>query len=144
MVVLTGNEQIAVLGVSLNGNPASDTFLTTTQSIANLAAGGGGAVPGSKINATLSADGAVGSIPANAMITGITLLEVNGQAVTVSLGQTNGASDVLSGTAVGAHGIVPVPASSLSLQAWAAPQTIFVHSASWGGAAVTVSIWYVA
>jgi hypothetical protein len=140
---LTGNEQVAVLGQGPNGNPSSDTFITTTQQIANLAAGGGGAVPGSRIRATLSADGQVGSIPANAMITGVTLLEVNGHSVTVSLGQTSGASDVLGATAVGANGIVPVPASSLLLQAWASAQAIFVHSASWGSAAVTVTVWYV-
>ena len=141
---LTGSEQVAVLGQVPAGSPSADSFLTTTQAIANLAAGGGGALPGGKIHATLSADGSVGSIPAKAMITGVTLLEVNGHSVTVSLGQTAGAADVLGATSVGASGIVPVPASSLSLQAWTASQTIFVHSASWGSAAVTVSIWYVA
>ena len=40
-MALTGNEQVAVIGVGPNGNPASDTFVTTTQEIANLSGGGG-------------------------------------------------------------------------------------------------------
>lgn len=34
---LTGSEQVAVLGQNANGGPASDSFLTTTQAIADLA-----------------------------------------------------------------------------------------------------------
>ena len=142
-MALLGTEQVAVLGLGPNGNPAADTFLTTTQAIANLAAGGGNALPGGRIAATLSADGEVGVIPANAMIIGVTLLEVNGHSVNVSLGQTSGASDVLQTVTVGASGLVPVPSSSLLLQAWTATQGIFIHSASWGSAAVKVTVWYV-
>lgn len=40
-MALIGTEQVNVLGASPTGGPASDTFLTTTQAIANLAASGG-------------------------------------------------------------------------------------------------------
>lgn len=51
-MALTGTEQVAVLGQAAKGGPASDTFLTTTQAIANL--GGGGSFTGSTINFTPS------------------------------------------------------------------------------------------
>lgn len=40
-MALIGTEQVNVLGASPTGGPASDTFTTTTQAIADLAASGG-------------------------------------------------------------------------------------------------------
>ena len=86
-MALTGLEQVAVLGQAAAGGPASDTFTTTTQAIANLNSGPIGAtgptgpigvITGGPTGAA-GATGATGSIgitgpttPANSSATGVT------------------------------------------------------------------------
>ena len=76
------------------------------------------------------------------MIIGVTLLENNGAGVNISLGTLSGGAQVLGASAVGASDILPVPSSSLLLLAWVTNQSVFIASASWGGASITAKVWY--
>lgn len=96
-----------------------------------------------KISGSFSADGTLGSVPAGALIIGAVFEETAGHAVTVSLGTSSGGTQILGGTAVGASGIVPVNGSGMLLQVFAGSQPVFVHSPSWGGANLSISLWYV-
>lgn len=107
-----------------------------------VGATGATGIGATKITGVFTANGTLGTIPANAQIIAAQLKETAGHAVSVSLGTTAGGSDVLPAFTVGANAIVPVPDSSLLLQAWIANQSIFVASTAWGLASITATIWY--
>jgi hypothetical protein len=102
---------------------------------------GSGAI---KLTGVFTANGTLGTIPANAQILAAQFIETAGHAVSVSLGTTSGGAQILSAFTVGANAIVPIPDSSLLLQAWIANQSIFVASGAWGLASITASVWYLA
>lgn len=95
-----------------------------------------------KISGTFTANGTLGTLPAGAMIIQATLQEIAGHSVNVSLGTSSGGAQILPAVTVGASSIVPVPAISMLLQAWTAPQSIFVASGAWGSASITATLWY--
>lgn len=95
-----------------------------------------------KMTGAFTANGQLGTVPANAMLLGATLRETAGHSVNVSLGTASGGAQILAATTVGASAIVPVPAISMLLQAWTAAQNVFVASTAWGSANVTVNLWY--
>jgi hypothetical protein len=96
--------------------------------------------PIDKASGAFGANGALDTIPANAIIIAVTLRETAGHNVSVSLGTSPGGAQILGATAVAANSIVPV--SAFLLQAWTAPQTVYVASAAWGSASVVATIWY--
>lgn len=62
-MALVGTEQVNVLGASPTGGPASDTFVTTTQEIANLGTTGGTGPTGpTGPTGTTGTTGATGSV----------------------------------------------------------------------------------
>jgi hypothetical protein len=121
-------------------NAAGSSTASTGANVTTLAAASTGL---SRISGIFTANGTLGTIPADAMIIAVTLEETAGHAVSISLGTASGGAQVLTAAPVGANGIVPVPAESLLLQAFTASQSIFVASGSWGSASVTVTLWYV-
>ncbi len=122
---------------------AGTELVPLVQGGANVQAPASAVGVSTKVSIAATADAQIGTIPANAMIVAVLLHETAGHAVTVTLGTTSGGSDILGATAVGSSGIVPVNGPNLLLQAWTASQGIFIHSASWNSANVTVSVWYV-
>lgn len=101
------------------------------------------APPAVKLSGVFTANGTLGTLPADALLLGVTLIETAGHAVDISLGTSSGGDEVMDATTVGASGILPVPASALSLLAFVANQSIFIASASWNGASITANAWYV-
>lgn len=97
------------------------------------------------ITGVLSSDGQLSApIPAGAVITGGKIAANTSARVTVSLGSTVGASDILLPISVpGAPDPgVPIQGINFDAQIFANDQPVFVHSAAWGGALVTITIWY--
>jgi hypothetical protein len=91
-----------------------------------------------------TANASIGSLPPNAIITGILLRETAGHNVTVSVGSTSGGSNILASGAVPASGTLSVPMSALAANWFSASsaQTVFIASASWGSAAVNIAVLY--
>ena len=105
--------------------------------------GGGGGATINKISAVFTSNGSFATqIPAGAIITNALLTETAGHNVSVSLGTSSGGAHIFGATQVNASDDLPIPASALRLLAWTAAQTVYVASASWGGASVTATIWY--
>lgn len=97
-----------------------------------------------KLTGTFTANGSIAvQLPALANIVAASVVNTSTIDVVVGLGTTSGASDIMDATTIVASDITPIPASSLLKLAWVAPQTIFADSASWGGASVNVTLWYV-
>jgi hypothetical protein len=113
---------------------------TSLGDLADFILDGGGSQVGS-ITGTFTADGSISApVPSGAMVIGGMLVPGNATAATVSLGTTSGGSDVLGGTVITG---TPSPGYPfLAPFLFAGNQTIFAHSASWSGASVTVTIWF--
>ena len=126
-------KQTCAVGATILYAPSGGTLISTATTSTQTT---------TKISASFTADGQIGTIPASAMIVALTLQETAGHSVSVTLGTSSGGSQILTATTVGSSAIVPVPAASLLLQAWTANQNIFIHSAAWGSANVTVNVWY--
>jgi hypothetical protein len=86
------------------------------------------------------ANATIGTLPAGAMISGITVTETAGNPVTFFLGTTLGAQDVLGPVPLGANQMVPISPLSLTTWAWQAPEILYIGSASWGGASLNVKL----
>lgn len=100
-----------------------------------------GTAIGVTANATLT------TLPANATILYAVAHEKAGNAVTIGLGTTSGATDVVTSVAIPANTSVVIPSSSFSPgKQWfsnSATQAIFIDSASWSSASVNITIYYV-
>jgi len=99
----------------------------------------------SVVNGTFTADGQMSpDLPAGATVFAGRLKANTGTGVTVSLGTTSGASDILSATAVaGAPDPgVPLPSVNFTGSVFPAAQSVFVHSTAWLGGSVAVTLWY--
>lgn len=99
------------------------------------------------ITGTFSADGSISvQLPAGAVLVGGKIVPANSNGATVSLGSSSGASDVLAAIAIPGTPDAGQPIQGLNFlkSIFASNQTIFVHSASWGSASVTVTLWYFA
>jgi Collagen triple helix repeat (20 copies) len=88
------------------------------------------------------ANSSIATIPANSMVVGITLTETAGHAVTVSVGSTPGAQDLVLPFPIAANGIVSISPLSMARAAWTAAQGLNVASAAWGGASLNAKVWY--
>lgn len=109
-------------------------------SASNVAIAGGGS---SKLTGTFAANGSiVTQLPALANILSASINNTTTIGVTVGIGTTSGATDIMDATSIVASDVTPIPAASLLKLAWTANQTIFVDSTSWAGASVNVTIWY--
>lgn len=113
---------------------------TSLGDLADFILDGGGSQVGS-ITGTFTSDGSISApVPSGSMVIGGMLVPGNATAATVSLGTTSGGSDILGGTVITG---TPSPGYPfLAPFLFAGNQTIFAHSASWGGASVTVTIWF--
>jgi hypothetical protein len=96
-----------------------------------------------KLTGTFTANGSIATqLPALANIVAASFVNTTTIAVVVGIGTTSGATDIMDATTIAASDITPIPSSAFLKLAWLANQTIFVDSASWGGASVNVSLWY--
>ena len=82
------------------------------------------------------------TLPAGAVILQVTLQETAGVAVSVTLGTTAGASDILQATPLSANELLAAPQISLSKAAFAASQAVYISSTAWNGASVNMKVWY--
>ena len=104
--------------------------------------GSGGSQVVSVPTAGVTANSAIGTIPAGSMVVGITLTETAGHAVTVSIGSTPGAADLVLPFLIAANGIVSISPLSMAKAAWTAAQGLNVASTAWGGASLNAKVWY--
>lgn len=110
-------------------------------SASNVAISGGGGA--AKLTGTFTANGSiVTQLPAQANIVAASFTNTTTIAVVVGMGTTSGAVDIMDATTIAASDVTPIPSSALLKLAWIANQTIFVDSASWGGASVNATVWY--
>lgn len=96
-------------------------------------------------SSAIATDATVGSVPINATIIYAIARETAGHNVTISLGSTSGASDVLTSVALTANTSTMIPITSFT-KSWfssGSTQSLFIDSASWGSASVNISIYYV-
>jgi len=82
--------------------------------------------------------------PANSFIVWALIRETAGTAVTVGIGTSAGATDVLSPQSVAAKSGLMVPIGAFNIGWFGAATPLFVSSPSWGGASVNVSLAYMA
>ncbi len=97
-----------------------------------------------RLTAVITANATMGTVPARAIISAITLEETAGHMVSISIGTTSGGSDIMGATSVSANALIPIPSIVLLLMAWKADQPIFINSASWSSASITATLWYFA
>jgi hypothetical protein len=97
---------------------------------------------GIKLTHTFTANGSIGTVPAGALILGVTLKNNTANSVDITLGTTAGASDVMRSLTVGTNAFVVVPQGALILPAFAAAQAIFVNSSAWNSASIGATLWY--
>ena len=102
---------------------------------------GSGAVDSVAVSG-VGANTAIATLPASNAILSITLSETTGNAVTVFLGTTAGAQDLVGPFLVPAGDIVTISPLAMTRSAWKAPQAIFVSSAGWGAARLNAKVWY--
>lgn len=94
---------------------------------------------------SVTANATVGTLPANATILYAIARETAGHGVTISLGATSGATDVVNSVALTASTSTIIPITSFS-NAWfssGATQSIFIDSASWNSASVNITVYYI-
>lgn len=128
--VVTPANVIQFNGATVAGDGQGKAIVTVT---------GSGAI---KLTGTFTANGKIGTLPAGAMITGVTLKNTTGTSVNITLGTTAGGSDLMRSLAVPGNTLEPVPQGAIITQAFAANQDIFIASASWGGASIGVVLWF--
>jgi hypothetical protein len=137
---VTGLTQQQLLASQIYVTPTGGTQTTLAQALAN-GANGGLTLSGSGF----TANAAIGTLPANAIITSIIFRETAGVGVNVSLGTTSGGTQVLSAQAVAASGTLTLLATAFT-ENWfsaVATQLLYLNSASWGGASINVQLVYV-
>lgn len=135
MTSLLGNELVLVLPQRVDGTPAAVPEEVTTQQIANLAPGGAGLA---LIVTNATANVQFGVLPPRGFLLYALFRETSGVAVSLGIGSTSGANDVLDAVEVPANGGLTVPINSFST-GWfsdVSSQTLYLSSPSWGGATV--------
>lgn len=105
-------------------------------------AGPGGAATALQITAA-TANGSFVTLPAGAAIIAMTLAEGAGHAVNVQLGTTSTGTQIMDAVALSAGQLLAVTPLSLNQVAFAASTAVYLGSTSWGGASVTMKVWYV-
>lgn len=135
-----------------NGSVTYECFVSALQAPPGFgvtlveSSGGSSGTPTQIFGTGIAANAQIGStpMPANAFITGVTLRETAGKAVTVSLGSTLGASDIMPAVAVPASQGVAVPLSALSAAWFSASlgQNVYATSGNWNGASINVAVSY--
>lgn len=98
-----------------------------------------------RISGTFAADGSIGdTLPAGAVIVGGKITPNNSTPVNISLGSISGGSDILQTTTIVGEPDPGQPLQGTNFLEWmfGSNQSIFVHSPAWGGASVTVTIWF--
>jgi hypothetical protein len=90
----------------------------------------------------LTANGATITLPADAMIAGALFQESNGFAVAVSIGTTNGGSDIVQPATVPANGTLSAPAASFTKLNLGAAGPLYISSTNWNGAKISVKLWF--
>lgn len=122
---------------------AANASFAYTPDVGVTTSSSSGGSTASKITGTFTADGSFSTqIPAGSQIVAVQFLETAGFTVSVSLGTASGGAQILAAVSVTANDILPVPDSNLLLLTWKTAQTVFIHSASWGGASINATIWY--
>jgi len=94
-------------------------------------------------NAT--ANGQLGTLPVDGVIAFLVLRETAGHAVSVGVGSSSGATDVLTPQSVAANGALMIPINAFSV-AWfsaVSSQVLYLTSSSWGGASINAALFYV-
>ena len=104
-------------------------------------AAGSGAVQ-SVLAAGVAANASIATLPIGSVILSVSVSETAGHAVTLTIGTTAGAADVMPAVAVAANQLLTITQLSFTKLAFAAPQALFLNSAAWGGAQVNVKVWY--
>jgi hypothetical protein len=89
-----------------------------------------------------TANGVLGTLPANAFILFAMIRETAGKAVSIGIGTRSGWSDVFSFQAVAANSGLMVPIGTFSAGWFGPAQPLFISSPGWGGASVNVSLVY--
>ena len=102
---------------------------------------GSGAVTG-VTTATVVANASIATVPTGAMVLGIMLTETAGHAVTVSIGSTPGATDLVLPFPIAANAIGTVSPLAMARAAWPTAQVLYVSSTTWGGASLNTKVWY--
>lgn len=90
------------------------------------------------------ANASLGTLPANAFVLFAMIRETAGKAVSVGIGTSAGASDVLSLQTVAPNSGLMVPIGTFAT-GWLGPaQPLFVSSPGWGGASINLTLIYMA
>jgi hypothetical protein len=116
-----------------------------TGAISTVTGPTGPAGGGATLTATgVTANASFGTLPANGFLLFALFRETAGHTISVGIGTTSGATDVLAAQTVPASGTLTVPITVFSLGWFSASltQTLFLSSASWGGATINVSFVY--
>lgn len=133
----TGLELVPTYPQRADGTPGAVVELLTTQAIANLSLGGGGSSL-SVVGLTASGRFGTGQIPANGFVLYALLREVNGDGVSLGIGSMPGETDVLPLQSIAGHGTLTVAITAFSKGWFSAtvPQTLYLSSPNWNGAAI--------
>jgi hypothetical protein len=82
-------------------------------------------------------------LPEQSVIIQVLIVNTSDVAVSVALGTTIGAADILAVTAVPASGLLTANPTSLLQQAFMTQQSMFLSSTAWDGASLNLKVWYV-
>lgn len=100
MATLSGNETLQVQGILPNGVPSGETFLATTQAIANLGGGVTGAIMATG-QAIIAVTGTAVQLASNVLINGVIITAHGTNAASVTLGPSAALTNTLSGSGNG-------------------------------------------
>ena len=134
----------ALTGVPTTPNAAPGTYsaqIASTKFVLDAVGVASGGVPGFTLS-SVAADRLLCTLLAGSMVLGITVEEITGNAVTVFLGSSPGAQDLVAPLVIPAGQIVAISPLALTQAVWTAPQNLYLSSSSWGSAAVDVVAWY--
>lgn len=131
---------------ALSAFPAGNILVTplggSQTTLAAALAGTGGNPKLAVVAAT--ANETLGTLPAGAYLMFALFRETTGNEVSVSIGTTTGGSDVMEAVAVPGNGTLSATTNAFS-KVWfsaVATQTLYLASASWGGASINCWLVY--
>ena len=104
--------------------------------------GGGGGATASAVSNSIGSNQLLFNIPGNSVIITVLFQESAGNPVTVSIGTTAGAADVMPGVALLANQLLVATQLSFSKLAFGNAQALYLNSGAWGGAQVNAKVWY--
>lgn len=105
-------------------------------------AGAAGLAP--QFTGSSSANMSFSVLPANAFILFAMIRETAGKAVSIGLGTSSGATDVLGLQTVAAGSGLMVPIGAFTTSWFGPAQPLFISSPGWGGASVNLTLVYMA